>query len=111
MAKAPVTITYASMVARDTVRITLLLTLLMVLDVKVGDVLNAYITAPVTEKIWTILGPKFGSTTGKCAMIVWSLHGLKSAGTTFCIHLAACMLKIGYTSCLADPDLWYKKMT
>jgi hypothetical protein len=30
------------------------------LEVKVGDVLNAYITAPITEKVWTVLGPEFG---------------------------------------------------
>jgi hypothetical protein len=30
------------------------------LDVKTGNVMNAYITAPVTEKVWTILGPEFG---------------------------------------------------
>jgi hypothetical protein len=29
------------------------------LNVKVGDVLNAYITAPITEKVWTVLGPEF----------------------------------------------------
>ena len=27
-------------------------------DVKCGDILNAYITSPVKEKIWTYLGPK-----------------------------------------------------
>jgi hypothetical protein len=30
------------------------------LQVKAGDVLNAYITAPVKEKVWTVLGPEFG---------------------------------------------------
>ena len=56
--KAPATITYASVEARNTVRIVLLLTALNDLDVKVGNVLNAYITAPMTEKIWTVLeGP------------------------------------------------------
>ena len=30
------------------------------LDVKAADVLNAYVTAPNREKIWTVLGPEFG---------------------------------------------------
>ncbi len=70
--EAPATITYASVVARDTVRLPLLLAKLNDLDVKVGDVLNAYITESVTEKIWTVFGPEFGVDTGK-------RDGLKSA--------------------------------
>ncbi len=30
------------------------------LEVKAGDVLNAYITAPVTKKVMTVLGPEWG---------------------------------------------------
>ena len=46
MAKAPATITYASVVSCETVCIALLMAALNDLNVKVGDVLNAYITAP-----------------------------------------------------------------
>ena len=44
------------------------------LEVKVGDVLNAYITAPITEKVWTILGPECGPDAGKTAIIVRALY-------------------------------------
>ena len=108
--EAPVTMTYASVVARDTVRIVLLLAVLNDLDLKVGNVLNMYITAPVTEKIWTVLGSEFGSNARKHAVIVRALYGLKSAGAAFRAHLATYMREIGYKLCLADPDLWYKKM-
>ncbi len=81
------------------------------LNVKVGDVLNAYITAPITEKVWTVLGPEFGIDAGKSAIIVCTLYVLKSAGAAFCAHLASFMCQIGYTSCKADPDLWYKAET
>jgi hypothetical protein len=74
------------------------------LEVKVGDVLNAYINAPITEKVWTILGPEFGPDAGKTALIVRALYGLKSAGAAFCAHLASIMRQMGYTSCKADPD-------
>jgi hypothetical protein len=30
------------------------------LDVKMADIENAYLTAPITEKVWTVLGPEFG---------------------------------------------------
>jgi hypothetical protein len=81
------------------------------LNVKVGDVLNAYITAPITEKVWTALRPEFGIDASKTAIIVRALYGLKSAGTAFCVHIASFMHQMGYTSCKADPDLWYKAET
>jgi hypothetical protein len=81
------------------------------LEVKVGDVLNAYITAQITKKVWTVLGAEFGSDAGKSAIVVRALYGLKSAGVTFRAHLASFMRQMGYTSCKADPDLWYKAET
>ena len=108
---APATITYASVVSRETVRIALLMAALNDLEVKAGDVLNAYVTAPVTEKVWTILGPEFGPDAGKNAIIVRALYGLKSSGAAFRAPLASFMRQMGYTSCKADPDLWYKAET
>jgi hypothetical protein len=104
--------TYASVVSRETVRIALTIAALNSLDVKTGDVMNAYITAPVTEKVWTILGPEFGDTEcGLHAVIVRALYGLKSAGAAFRAHLSSFMRHMGFTSCKADPDLWYKAET
>ncbi len=111
MTKAPATITYASVVSCETVCIALLMAALNDLNVKVGDVLNAYITAPFTEKVWTVLGPEFGTDAGKSAIIVCALYGLKSAGAAFRAHLASFMRHMGHTSCKADPDLWYKAET
>jgi hypothetical protein len=109
--RAPATITYASVVSRETVRIALMLAALNDLQVKVEDVLNAYINAPTKEKVWTVLGPEFGPDAGKNAIIVRALYVLKSAGAAFRAHLASFMRQMGYTSCKADPDLWYKAET
>ena len=109
--KAPATITYASDVYCETVCIALLMAALNDLKVKVGDVLNTYITAPITEKVWTVLGSKFGIDAGKTAVIVCALYGLKSAGAAFCMHLASFMRQMGYTFCKANLDLWYKAET
>jgi hypothetical protein len=65
------------------VRIALLMAALNDLNVKVGDVLNAYITAPITEKVWIVLGLEFGTDAGKSAIIVHDLYGLTSAGAAF----------------------------
>ena len=81
------------------------------LEVKVGNVLNAYITAPITKKVWTMLGPEFGPNQGRSDVIVGALYGLHSAGAAFGAHLVSCMCQLGYTACKADPDLWLKAMT
>jgi hypothetical protein len=81
--KAPATITYASVVSHETVRLALTIASLNDLNVKVGEVMNAFITAPVKEKVWTILGPKFVHDAGRSAIIVRALCGLKSAGAAF----------------------------
>jgi len=109
MTEAPPTITYARVVSQETGCLALTIAALNNLEVKPGDVLNEYITAPLTEKVWTILGPEFGPDAGKTAIIVRALYGLKSAVAAFCAHLASFMRQMGYTSCKADPDLWMKE--
>jgi hypothetical protein len=111
LTQAPATIIYASVVSRETMRLALTFASLNDLEVKVGNVMNAYITAPVMEKVWTILGPKFGHDSGKSAVIVHALYGFKSAGAAFQAHLASFMCQMGYTSCKTDPDLWLKAVT
>ena len=39
------------------------------------------------------------------------MYGIKSAGDSFRNHLEECMRNIGYSLCLADPDLWFKEET
>jgi hypothetical protein len=53
-----------------------------------ADIENAYLTAPITEKVLCVLGPEFGNDAGKLALIVRALYGLDSAGAAFRNHLA-----------------------
>ena len=53
--------TYSSVVGRETLRISLTIAALNDLQVKSGDVMNAYVTAPRSENIWTVLGKEFGT--------------------------------------------------
>jgi hypothetical protein len=46
------------------VRSTLTLVALNDLDVKMTDIENAYLTATITEKLWTVIGQEFGDTLG-----------------------------------------------
>ena len=77
--KPPATITFESVVYRETVRIALTLAEFNDLEVKVSDIQNAYITSPVTQKIWTELGKELGQDSGKRAITVRDLYGLKSS--------------------------------
>ena len=49
MIEAPATMTHVSVMSRETVRIALMSATLNVLQIELGDILNAYIQAPVTE--------------------------------------------------------------
>ena len=42
----------------ETVKIALMIVALNDLEVKLGNILNAYVQAAVTEEVWTILGPE-----------------------------------------------------
>jgi hypothetical protein len=110
MTSAPTIMTYPSIVSHETVRIALTLATLNDLEVKAADILNAYISAPIKEKVWCVLGPDFGSDAGKSAIIVCTLYGLKSAGEAFHAHLVDCMQHLSYMPCPANPDLWYKEV-
>jgi hypothetical protein len=63
----PRAMTYESVVPRESVRIALTLDHL---DVKMDDIENAYLTSPITEKVWTVLGPYFGDDDSNRARIV-----------------------------------------
>ena len=83
MTKAPAIIMNASIMSREAVKIALMIAALNDLEVKLGGILNAYMKAPVTEKVWTILGPEFGRDAGRSAVIVRAIYGLKLAGAAF----------------------------
>ncbi len=65
MTNIPATYTYASVITHEKVCIALMLTALNLLEVMAADIMNAYIKALCKEKIWTILGSKFGKDKGK----------------------------------------------
>jgi hypothetical protein len=85
----PKALTYSSVVSRESVRLALLIAALNNLDVRLTDIKNAYLNAPITEKYYVIAGDEFGpELKGRCMKIVRALYGLKSAGAAFRAHLA-----------------------
>ena len=49
------------------------------LEVKLDDILNPYVQAPVTEKVWATLSPEFGKDPSKTTMIVRNFTVLSEA--------------------------------
>jgi Reverse transcriptase (RNA-dependent DNA polymerase) len=81
-------------------------------DILSADIQNAYLNAPVKEKLYTIAGKEFGpKNEGRPVMIVRALHGLRSSGKAFCVYLAMHLREMGYQNSNADPDLWMKPNT
>ena len=99
------TLTYSSVVSRDSIRIALTLAALNGLDILGYDIQNAYLTVPCRERIWTIAGPEFGSDAGKIMLVVCALYGLKLSGVAFRTLLAEKLWELGYKLSCADPDV------
>ena len=106
--KTPSSLTYASVVSRDSVRIALTIAALNDLDILACDIQNAYLTAPCREKIFTKAGPEFGSLKGKYLIITRALYGLKSSGAAFRALLAETLSDLGYKPSYADQDVWMR---
>lgn len=107
--ETPASITYSSVVSRDSVRTAFMLAALNDLDVFAADVGNAYLNAPCREKIWTVAGLEFGSDTGKVMLVVRALYGLKSSGAACAAMLSQTLTELGYSSSRADRNVWLKR--
>ena len=105
---APASITYSSVVSRDSVRICLMAASLNGLNVFACDIGNAYLNADCREKLWTVAGAEFGSEKDAVMIIARALYGLKSSGAAWRAKLAQTMDDIGYKPTQADPDVWMK---
>ena len=106
MTETPATLTYSSVVSRDSVWIALTVAALNDLQVMSCDIHNAYLMTDYQEEIWTYAGPKFGSDQGSIMFMRKALYGLKSSGAAFWAHLAETLHDIGFCPTRADPDDW-----
>ena len=104
----PASITYSSVVSRDSVRLAFLIAGLNDLDVLAGDVTNAYLNASCREKIWFEGGVETGEDRGKVLIVTRALYGLKSSGAAWRADLAATLRDLKFTSSQADPDVWIR---
>ena len=108
LVETPASVTYSTVVSRDSVRILLLAAALNGLEVKGADVQNAFLSAKNLEKHWLKAGPEFGPEQGKVFIVVRALYGLKSASAAFRAFMAKKLDEIGFLSSPADPDVWMR---
>ena len=106
--ETPTSVTYSSVVSRDSVRICFTIAALHDLQVMAADIQNAYLSAPCRERVWCQVGPEFGQDAGKPFIIVRALYGLKSSGAAFPAHLAERLDEMGFRPTHADPDVWLR---
>ena len=104
----PETMTYSSVVSRESVRIAFTIAALMDLEVQMTDIGNAYLNAPTSEKVYSVAGKEFGPNEGRLVVIVRALYGLKSAGASWRKEMASTLRDLRFKSCLADPDVWLR---
>ena len=109
--ETPHTLTYSSVVSRDSVRIALVAAALNDLDILVCDIEGAYLTAKCREKIWITAGVEFGLEAGTPMIVKMALYGLKSSGAAFRAKLAGVLHDLQYRPSYADPDVWIKPGT
>ena len=108
LTEPPASITYSSVVSRDSVRIAFLLAALNELDILACDIGNAYLNAPCREKVWFVAGPEFGSRQGAVIRIVRALYGLKSSGASWRAMFNNSIQDMGFRPSIADPDVYLR---
>jgi Reverse transcriptase (RNA-dependent DNA polymerase) len=111
--KPPSTQTYASVVSRESVRISFLYASLNNLKVMSADVQGAYLNAPCKEKVCTLCGPEFGpEKEGRYAIIEKALYCLRSSAFAWREDLSTTLEQsLGFSHCLADNDVWLRPAT
>lgn len=111
MTEAPNSLTYSSVVSRESVKIAFLIAALNGLDIMTCDIGNAYLNAPCREKIWFVAGPECGpELNGMACKLVRALYGLKSSGAAWRAMFAAFVINVlDFKPTRADADVYMRK--
>ena len=104
----PTTLTYSSVVSRESVRQAFLISALNDLNILNADIGNAFINSMTKEKVYTAAGKEFGECTGQTIFITRALYCLKSSGAAWRSHLVETLRDMNFKSSYADPDVWMR---
>ena len=92
----PPSITYSSVVSKESFRIAFILASLNELDIFACDICNSYFNTKRREKLWTEVGTEFGAEKGMVMIISRVLYRLKSSGDAWRGKLAETLMSLGY---------------
>ncbi|KAL7525855.1 hypothetical protein ACHAWF_001533, partial [Thalassiosira exigua] len=107
----PSTLTYSSVLSRDSVRIALLVAALNDLDIFACDIGNAYLNAPCKERIWFVAGHECGhEMKGRVMKLIRALYGLKSSGASWRkMFKDFIVTHLKFIPSRVDGDMYYRK--
>ena len=71
---------------------------------------NAYLESYTREKVWVIGGPELHELKDHVLIIRKALYGLKSSGLRWHERFADVLRDMGFTPCIAEPDIWMRAM-
>lgn len=101
--------TYSSQVDNMSVTLLFLIAQHKGLNIMTSDISNAFVTAPNSEKVWSVAGEEFGNRQGQKVEIQRALYGLGGSARAFSDFLSDTLRRLGFNPSRADPDLWIKK--
>ena len=102
----PTSMTYASVVSRESVRIAFLLASLNNQDILTGDIGNTYLNAPSLEKVYYRPSLEWGEgMQGSICVIICVLYGLKSSAKAWRTCMCSTLKTMGFEQCLADNNV------
>jgi hypothetical protein len=107
LSETPTSITYLTVVSRDSVQLAFVIAALNNLEITAWDVGNAFLNAPCRENVWFVAGPEFGSRQGMVVYVVRALYdGVKSSGALWRAMLKLTITEMGWDPTIADPDVY-----
>ena len=109
MTEAPTSLTYTSVVSRDSVKIAFLIAALNDIDILACGIKNACLDAGCRERIWFEVVPERDELRGKPHKLVRALCGLKASGAAWRVmfsHFTQENLK--FTPTRIDPDVYMR---
>ena len=111
MTETPNSLTYSSVVSRESVKIAFLIAALNDLDLMSCDIGNAYLNAKCRERIWFVAGAECGPDLQGCVCkLVRALYGLKSSGAAWRAMFSEFIVNImGFKPTRADADVYMRR--
>ena len=110
LTNVPIDSVYSGVVSLRGLRLLIFLAELNNLELWSTDIGNAYLEATTNERVYIIAGPEFGDRQGHTLIIFKVLYGLRSSGLHWHERFADCLRAVGFSPCIAEPNIWMRKV-